>query len=485
MPEATPVAAPTVAASLSASKVDAGSSVLLSWSATDAESCTIAEVSTATLTSSGNLSVTPTDGGRYRYTVRCMGSGGTVAKSLDLVVPMPVFPTSYENKNSIAFDDTQVPTVRALGLPRVVPTEQDSIDRSVAFGDFFQEGKYSAFVMAGNSDGRWGDDKPGDLPSVGYFLDRNADGQWVDRSSELFKSKSDRMGCVWPSYSAVADFNHDGRPDIYMACTGFDFAVPGATPEENNAYGRSHQVLVLSQPDGAYVSKRIEEANPLYGHKAVAFDINGDGHVDIVTTDFIDPSQPLGCGAPFVLLGRGDGTFKRDYSLIDADALRRALPECGMFNVDMVPVDGRHDLIFGGLTARDSAGHEFWVALWVKATASGFDFMNPRLMSMPMDSASGVRASFALDVVFDTGTDSFYFKTNAALAEGANWLIAKASKNGSGLTVIDSWMNPSAQMQPTSPQFKPSHFHPGVLRAFSGGCSADVTKGDCGRQVPM
>lgn len=477
-----PVLPPEVAASLSAGRVALGASATLSWTSERATSCSVAEATDAPLPPSGSLSVTPAAGGRHAYTLRCDGQGGQTSRALALVVPMPVFATSYENKNAIAFDETRMPAVRALGVPRVVATEQESIDRSIAFADFFQEGAYSAFVMTSNSDGRYGADRPGNLPGVGYFLARDANGRWVDRSAELFRSAKDRMGCISPSYSAVADFNHDGRPDVHVACTGFDFLVPGATEEENQAYGRSYQIIVLSQPDGSYVSKRLEEDRPLYGHKAVAFDINGDGHVDVVTTDFIDPAQPNGCGAPYVLLGRGDGSFTRDYRRIDGNALRsRTRWSCGMFNVDMVPVDGRHDLVFGGLTD-DGSPDGAWVALWVKATAAGYDFAGATPIVMPIEPTSGRRTQLPLDMVYDAQTGHFLFKTTATRPDGEVWTIVRADRTGAA-TVLDSWFNPTVGLQPTSPQFKPSHDRPGVLVPYTGGCAPDLTLGDCGRTV--
>lgn len=472
---------PELSANLSEARVALGHSATLSWSSTDTTSCDVAEVAATALSPNGSLVLTPTAGGRHSYTVRCEGPGGAASQVLALIVPMPVLDNSYDNKNSIAFDETRVPTVRALGIAKVVATEQDSIDRSVAFADFFQEGGYAAYVMAGSSDGRYGADKPGNLPGIGYFLGRDASGRWVDRSAELFRTTADRMGCISPSYAAVADFNHDGRPDVYVACTGLDFAVPGATAEENQAFGRSHQILVLSQPDGSYKSLRIEESNPLYGHKAVAFDIDRDGHVDVVTTDFIDLAQPVGCGAPYVLRGRGDGTFVRDYRFIDGDALRRILPDCGMFNVDMVPIAGRRDLVVGGL-ARDGAGASSSAVVQVREGTSGHDFGSPLLITMPTEPVSRVQAQFPLDILFDAADGSLLFKTPAATPLGANWLVVKADSLGQ-TTVLDSWLNLTTNLQPASPQFKPSSTQPGVLLPYSGGCASDLDLGDCGRQV--
>ena len=49
--------------------------------------------------------------------------------------------------------------------------------------------------MASVSDGAYGPNLPGNIPGVGYFLDQDNSGKWVDRSSELFKAISDRRGC--------------------------------------------------------------------------------------------------------------------------------------------------------------------------------------------------------------------------------------------------------------------------------------------------
>ena len=477
--------APTVNISLSATKVAVNVPLTITWTSTDSTTCVGSEALPATQPVNGSASVTQIAGGQFTYTITCTGAGGSATAKATAIVPMKVFRTSYENKNSIPFDATQVPTVRALGIAKVVSGEQDSVDRSIAFGDFFQESKYSAFVMAGNSDGAYGPNLPGDIPGVGYFLAQDASGNWIDRSSELFKTTADRMGCISPSFTAVADFNNDGKPDVYIACTGLDFAIPNATPQQDQAAGRSFGVLYLSQPDGSYKSTRIEETNPMYGHKAVALDINGDGNIDIVTTDFIDPSQPNGCGAPYVLLGHGDGTFTRDYSFIDQNLLRNTLTMCGMFNVDIIPIDGRHDIMIGGLV-NDGTGQGLWSVLWVKGVSKGFDFSTGKLLQMPVDTVTSSQFQFPLDIVFDANAAGFYMKTTGStFSTGANWAVLKFDKSGSFLSVIDTWLNPTATMKPTSPQFKPSFSNPGYLEAYTGGCAADITQGDCGRKVKM
>lgn len=471
---------PTVSITLSQTTVHVGSSITLSWSSSGANSCAGADSWSGTQPTSGSTPISHTMGGQYKYTLSCTGDGGTSTQSTTLIVPMKVFGTSYGNKNDIPFDATAVPTIRALGIPKTLSNEQDSVDRSIAFGDFFQEGKYSAFVMVGRFDNIYGTGWS-DVPGIGYFLSQDASGKWINRSDELFRTTADRMGCISPSFTAVADFNNDRKPDVYVACTGTDFAIPGATPDQNQAAGRSYQILYLSQPDGSYSSKRVEEANPLYGHKAVAMDINGDGNMDIVTTDFIDPSQPNGCGAPYVLLGRGDGSFRRDYTFIDANFVRNEMPMCGFFDVDIIPIDGRHDIMIGGMT-RAGENQGSWGVLWMKGRTGGFSSATTRIMQMPVDAVSNTQYQFPLDIIYDSNSMGIYMKTTASGAYGTDWATIKFDRFGALVGVIDRWLNTGLSQ---SPQFKPSSSNSGHLEAYTGGCAADITLGDCGRKVKM
>lgn len=78
------------------------------------------------------------------------------------------------------------------------------------------------------------------------------------------------------------------------------------------------------------------------GHQATAADI--DGHTDVVTTDAYNPCD----GLPFVLRGRGDGTFVRDDTVL-ARALRAGMPQgSGLWNVLAIPIGGLMDLVLGG-----------------------------------------------------------------------------------------------------------------------------------------
>jgi len=92
-----------------------------------------------------------------------------------------VFPTYYENRHSLAFEATQVPSIRALGIKQDAE-ELDSNERSVTFGDFFEEGRVAAFVSTFRSKNLYGIKDFSDVPGKAYFLVRDDKGAWIDRT---------------------------------------------------------------------------------------------------------------------------------------------------------------------------------------------------------------------------------------------------------------------------------------------------------------
>lgn len=392
----------------------------------------------------------------------CGGGGGdTTAQSAPKVVPLKVFKTSYENKNAIPFDGTQVPTVRALGIPKVYPDEQDSNDRSITFADFFQEGKYSAFVMSNRAANVYGVPNINDTPGVAYFLSQDANGHWIDRTSELLKTSADRAVCVSGSYSLVADFNNDGKPDVFVSCTGVDYDL-GLTDlaQEQQAY-LSDQVLYLSQPDGTY--KRVDVPYHIYGHMAAAGDINGDGNIDIITTDQAVGGERM----PFVLIGHGDGTFTRNDTIVPSNIFDYTGQNQGLYQVYLIPIANRLDVVFS------SGGN----TVWMKSNgAGGFDPSTAVTFVMPNSAAYGVQYGMPLDAIFDNSRNSFYFHTNAAYSTGTEWAVIKYDTTGTVLGVSELWNNPTATLQPYSAQFKPTD--DGYLVGYTGGCSIPLG-GEC------
>ena len=86
-------AAPTVTLTASPTTITSGQSSLLSWSSTNATSCTASGGWTGSRATSGTQSVSPTS--TTTYTLGCTGAGGTASQSADVTVTTPPPPGSY------------------------------------------------------------------------------------------------------------------------------------------------------------------------------------------------------------------------------------------------------------------------------------------------------------------------------------------------------------------------------------------------------
>ncbi len=126
----------------------------------------------------------------------------------------------------------------------------------------------------------------------------------------------------------VADFNRDGRPDVYL--TSAYYPAPGTN------------ALLLSQPSGKL--RWIEALSALEGkgfHQAAsAADVDNDGDVDIFVADDIY----LSGRHAYFLLNDGRGNFTVDTTRVPPDLGQRALSAAELIDVDR---DGYLDLILG------------------------------------------------------------------------------------------------------------------------------------------
>lgn len=148
-----------------------------------------------------------------------------------------------------------------------------------------------------------------------------------------FKGELSASPCSDVRKFVVADFNSDGRSDIFVTCVGWSHApYPGDTNR-----------LVISQPDGRYDVQDVGgQARPYVS--ASAADLNGDGKVDVLTlTD--SATEPLQ-----VLVNDGNGHFTKE------TALRMPSIGAGYYALELADADGNGslDLLVGGheLTAR-------------------------------------------------------------------------------------------------------------------------------------
>lgn len=348
---------PTVTLSASQAKVQLGSSASLSWTATNAASCTASGAWSGTQATSGTSSQAPAIAGVSTYTLTCSGDGGSATQSVTLTVPLPVLASSYENKAAAA---------EALG-PQPLPAEVRG-GNAVAFADFYQDGSYSMVTHSLEYDPH--NSAIANRPGRIHFWQK-VGGTWTDRTSSLL---ADNAGCLHPRKASVADFNGDGPPDVFFACHGSDVPpFPGEPP-----------FVLLSQPDGRY-AKAAVPVN-CFCHSASAADVTGDGHADVVVTGDSAAHQP------FFLVNRGDGSFTQDLGRLPADVQYKPI-----FTAELIDFNGtgRYDLFLGG-HEQDPNGN--WPATILPNDGAGRFATTARLV---LPSAPGY--GFPTDIVFTAG----------------------------------------------------------------------------------
>ncbi len=178
----------------------------------------------------------------------CGGGGGGGGSSPVIPPPKGVAATSYGNKQDIVLDDPQVTALTG------------SDGRTVSFGDFFQEGEYSAFVAVVVGSGK-----------EARFLKKSGS-VWIDQTQALMPNGATRGVCAEVAQAITADFNGDGKPDVFLAC---------------GMSSGSDQHLLMSQAGTAVYAHQLVtnssgQSIQLQGWGAAAADIDGDGDIDIV-----------------------------------------------------------------------------------------------------------------------------------------------------------------------------------------------------------
>ena len=208
----------------------------------------------------------------------CGGGGGGAPSSASgapayvdawpIYPALSVFTTSYQNKVDSRIDKSAIDKFN-----------NDVNPSSVTFGDFFQEGQMSAFVVVNRS---------GTVGQAYFLRWKSAESKWVDDSARLLGdgSNGNRDACVNSKYAITGDFNADGKPDVYLSCG------VGTQTE--------YQPIFLSQDGGSYV--RRSSGIRLNGRTATASKIDSNDTLDLLVTN-------QDTGIPEVWVGNGSGTF--------------------------------------------------------------------------------------------------------------------------------------------------------------------------------
>ena len=423
-----------------------------------------------------------------------------------VVTPKQVASTSYANKNLIDTDSVQIPSLRILKNDFGFTPSQEELaagcfgancigngvvnDRSLAFGDFFQDGSYAAFITTWRKTGTWDSyliNRPiVDAPNRAYFI-RRENGRWVDKTAQLLPDPNDRYTCISHSYTAVADFNNDKKPDLFVSCHGIDFSFgPGDTVSGRNIDALfpttwrdimfEEQIVYLSQPDGTY--RRTKVPGKIYGHHASAADINGDGKVDVLTTNGSwGNANQYEDYRPFFLINNGDGTFTKDYTrlpagIIDPTNAYAVGTSIHIYWSYLIPVEGRMDLVLVG----DKIA-------WYKNPGNG-NFSNVTPTFLPL--TVGFESS-PLDIAYKAG--NFYVNHSGGAWPG----VMRIKKINATTLTVDTIYTLNQDLGSSegtiSPQFKFT-IDGQYLVPFVGGCEKDALAANfntskCSVKIPL
>ena len=128
-------------------------------------------------------------------------------------------------------------------------------------------------------------------------------GSFTDGTRSIFEGDVPQV--QFPRQIVIADFNGDGRPDVFIADTGDDHS-PG--PGYQNT-------LILSAPGGKLVDATANLPQVYdYTHSAAVADLNGDGAVDIYAGNVYGANLV----PPRILVNDGTGHFTIGTGLLPA-----------------------------------------------------------------------------------------------------------------------------------------------------------------------
>lgn len=305
----------------------------------------------------------------------CGGGGGAgAAGGSSSSSALSLSASSYENNLAAAsagfYSLSNVSTILG-GSVNVLP-------HALTFADFFQDGSYSAAVVAQPTGGG---------SNSLYFLKKTG-ATWTDATATF--SGLNRQVCAAVKQLLVADFNKDSKPDVYVVCGG------GSS---------GPQYYFLSDPTSLSYTRYTTSIN-LNAESASIADVDGDASriMDIVTTD---------SGSVTVLRGQlvsGALSFVQDNARVTTDS---PVPN-GIQTVVLIPrtqadATVKYDLVMGG------SGSNGTSAVWLKNSGGYFGAVG-RSFLLPTLGADGTYPHAELRDYMESGGQSFLYVMDHANA---------------------------------------------------------------------